>query len=305
MRRPPRREHPSSSVPVSPFGPLTLDRSYDLCRTVNRRHGTTFYWSTRLLPSWKRRHVHALYAFARCADEIVDELPSAGRDPSVAERQASLEAFGDRFFVDLDSGRSDHPLLQAVVHTVSTFDIDPNAFRRFLRSMTMDLRIGSYDTWDDLLRYMDGSAAVIGEMMLPLLEPTDLAAAMPHARGLGNAFQLTNFLRDIAEDLDRGRQYLPQEDLRMFDVDLMDRRVTPGFVDLMRFEISRCRDLYVSVEPGIAMLSGRSERCIRAAHAVYSSVLDRIEERDYDVFGSRVSISTPRKLGIAARELIP
>ncbi len=108
------------------------------------------------------------------------------------------------------AGRSDDPVLKAVVHTVRAFDIDIEAFHRFLRSMTMDLTIESYATWDDLLVYMDGSAAVIGEMMLPILEPTDYDTALPHARDLGNAFQLTNFLRDIDEDLDRGRQYIPR-----------------------------------------------------------------------------------------------
>ena len=97
--------------------------------------------------------------------------------------------------------------------------------------MTMDLTVERYATWDDLLDYMDGSAAVIGEMMLPILEPSDLAAATGPARDLGNAFQLTNFLRDIDEDLDRGRQYVPQEDIARFGADLTQRRVTPEFVD--------------------------------------------------------------------------
>ena len=168
----------------------------------------------------------------------------------------------------------------------------------------MDLTIESYDTWDDLLGYMDGSAAVIGEMMLPILEPTDLAAAIPHARDLGNAFQLTNFLRDIDEDLDRGRQYVPQEDLRKFGVDLTERRVTPEFVELMQFEIARCRELYASAEEGIAMLPDRSARCIRAAHTLYGRILDEIERHDYDVFAGRVGVSTLAKVRVAARQLI-
>ena len=120
-------------------------------------------------------------------------------------------------------------MLKAVVHTVRAFDIDPDCFRRFLRSMAMDLTISAYATWDDLLGYMDGSAAVIGEMMLPILEPLTPDALEP-ARDLGNAFQLTNFLRDVAEDLDRGRVYLPQEDLDRFGADPHSphRRPRPG-----------------------------------------------------------------------------
>ena len=299
-----RSSAPIPTTRLVPEGPVTLDESYALCREFNKRHGTTYYWSTMVLPTVKRHHVHALYGFARYADDIVDEIPEGGHgEIPVAERAAALAAFGDRFFADLDRGTSDDPILKAVVHTVRAFDLDPDVFRRFLRSMTMDLTIESYETWDDLLDYMDGSAAVIGEMMLPILEPQDLAAATPHARDLGNAFQLTNFLRDIAEDLDRDRQYVPQEDLRRFGVDLTARRCTPEFVELMRFEIARCRELYTSADRGIAMLPDRSARCIRAARVLYSRILDKIEEGGYDVFAARATVSTPAKAWVVARVL--
>jgi phytoene synthase len=300
-----RRRPPTPTTHLLPEGPVTLEESYQLCREFNKRHGTTYYWSTQVLPQVKRHHVHALYAFARYADDIVDEIPSqGGRDVPVAEREQALWLFGERFFADLDRGRSDDPVLKAVVHTVRAFDIEPDAFRRFLRSMGMDLTIESYETWDDLLDYMDGSAAVIGEMMLPILEPTDLAAATAPARDLGNAFQLTNFLRDIGEDLDRGRQYVPQEDSRRFGVDLTERRVSPALVELVQFEIARCRALYASAERGIGLLPDRSARCIRAAHTLYGRILDEIESRDYDVFRSRATVATPRKLAIVARSMI-
>ncbi len=267
-----------------------------MCKDFNKRHGTTYYWSTKLLPRIKQHHVHALYAFARYADDIVDEIPSqGGRDVPTEDRATALAEFGDRFFADLAAGRSDDPVLKAVVHTVRGFDIDPDAFRRFLTSMTMDLTVESYATWDDLLRYMDGSAAVIGEMMLPILEPSDYDLALPRSRDLGNAFQLTNFLRDIDEDLDRGRQYIPQEDADKFGVDLAERRISPEFIDLMRFEIGRCRDLYRSAEVGISMLPDRSAKCVRAAHTLYGQILDQIEAQDYDVFTSRASVSTMHK----------
>ena len=275
----------------------TLDESYARCRVLNKQYGTTYYWSSYLLPKVKRHHVHALYAFCRYADDIVDDL---GPSP-VDQRERALTDFGDRFFADLEAGHSDDPVLKAVVHTVQAFAIDPDCFRRFLRSMAMDLTVAQYETYDDLLVYMDGSAAVIGEMMLPILDPLDPAALAP-ARDLGNAFQLTNFLRDVGEDLDRGRVYVPQEDVRKFDAGpaLAERRVTPEWVELMRFEIDRTRQLYASADRGVGLLPPSSARCIAGARRLYSQILDRIEARGYDVFTGRASVPTWRKLQVAA-----
>ncbi len=284
---------------------MTLEESYELCRQFNKRHGTTYYWSTLILPVVKRHHVHALYGFARYADDIVDEIPAGGHgEIPVDERARALASFGDRFFADLERGQSDDPVLKAVLHTVRAFDLQPDVFARFLRSMTMDLTVEAYETYDDLVDYMDGSAAVIGEMMLPILEPDDLATATPHARDLGNAFQLTNFLRDVSEDLDRNRQYIPQEDLRRFGVDLTERRRSDEFAALMGFEIDRCRELYRSADIGIAMLPERSARCISAARVLYSRILERIEAADYDVFAERASVSTAAKAAVVARTVV-
>jgi phytoene synthase len=277
----------------------TLEASYRRCRALAKRHGTTYYLSTFLLPRDAWRHVWALYAFCRCADEIVDET---GPVP-VAERERALREWGDRFFADLAAGSSDHPVLRAVVATVAAHDIDPDCFRRFLASMAMDLTVTSYATWDDLLGYMDGSAAVIGEMMLPILAPPAIAAATGPARDLGLAFQLTNFLRDVAEDLDRGRVYLPQEDLARCGADPARRRVDGTWRQLMAFEIDRCRALYRSADEGLALLPPASARCVRSARVLYAGILDRIEAAGYDVFGRRARVPTWRKLTTVVREL--
>jgi phytoene synthase len=276
----------------------TLEQSYDLCRTLNKRHGTTYYWSTYALPRIKRHHVHALYGFCRHADDIVDELGDVPTDV----REKELNAFGERFFADVHRGRSDDPVLKAVVHTVRSFDIDIDCFQRFLRSMAMDLTIDSYETYDDLLGYMDGSAAVIGEMMLPILEPLSPKALDP-ARDLGNAFQLTNFLRDINEDLDLGRVYMPQQEIRRYGAEaaFAERRVTPAFVALMSFEIDRARQLYTSADRGIGLLPPSSARCIAAARVLYSRILDTIEANDYDVFSQRASVPTWKKAVVVAK----
>jgi phytoene synthase len=277
----------------------TLEESYRRCRQLNRRHGTTYYWSTFLLPAAKRPHVHALYGFCRYADDIVDDLGPA----RVEDRGAALAGFGDRFFADLSAGRSADPVLKAVVHTAQAYAIDPDCFRRFLRSMTMDLTVDRYDSFDDLLGYMDGSAAVIGEMMLPILEPADLAVATGPARDLGIAFQVTNFLRDVAEDLDRGRVYLPQDDIERFGASpaLAGRRVTAEWVELMRFEIDRSRAYYRSAEAGIGLLPALSGRCIAGAHRLYGGILDRIENAGYDVFTQRIRVPLARKLAVVGR----
>jgi phytoene synthase len=172
--------------------------------------------------------------------------------------------------------------------------------------MAMDFTVERYATFDDLLGYMDGSAAVIGEMMLPILEPSS-PAATGHARDLGIAFQLTNFCRDVAEDLDRGRIYLPQEDVAKFGAEsaMAERRVTPEWVDLMRFELERTRTFYRSGHQGLAMLPPTSARCISGALGLYEGILGQIEDAGYDVWSSRVRVPTWKKVAVAARIVRP
>ena len=272
---------------------ITLEESYARCRELNRRHGTTYYASTFLLPALKRPHVHALYGFCRFADEIVDAMGDVGVDV----REKALRDFGDRFLADLAAGRSDDPVLKAVVHTARAFDLPAEAFERFLRSMAMDLTVATYETFDDLLVYMDGSAAVIGELMLPILEPTSPDAYEP-ARALGIAFQLTNFIRDVDEDLDRGRVYLPQEDLRRFGADPWRRVADDAWRELLRFEIARTRQWYAVAERGIELLPPRSARCIAAARDLYAGILDRVEAANHDVFTQRCRVPTWQKLAV-------
>ena len=274
---------------------LTLTQSYAECKKLNRRYGSTYYWSAALLPRDKRHSVHALYAFCRYADDIVDDLGDTG----IGEREVALASFGDRFFIDLTRGRSDDPILMAVVDTVQRLEIDPQCFRRFLNSMSMDFSISTYETFDDLMEYMDGSAAVIGEMMLPVLQPITPSAIEP-ARQLGIAFQLTNFLRDVNEDLDRGRIYVPQETLRQYGADPQVRKVTPEWSQAMRHEIARTREIYRAADSGLALLPDSSARCVGAARRLYSGILDRIEGYGYVVFSRRARVPYWRKLAAAA-----
>ncbi|GGM12128.1 phytoene/squalene synthase family protein [Nakamurella endophytica] len=285
-----------------------LDRGYRECRRLTWRYGTTYYWGAAILAPDRRRHVHAVYALCRLADDIVDDPPpgttgTAGHTGAPGDTAARLADFATGFRTALAAGDADEPVLAAVVDTVLRCDIDPECFDRFFGAMAMDLTTTTYRTWADLLGYMEGSAAVIGEMMLPVLRPTRAGAREP-ARALGFAFQLTNFLRDVDEDLDRGRVYLPQEDLERFGVDVHERRVTPQWRAMMAFQISRNRRLYREADTGIALLPGRSARCVGAARVLYSRILDRIERADHDVFTGRARVPTWQKAATAARIVV-
>lgn len=283
-----------------------VEAAYAHCRALHRTHGRSYYLATRLLPASARRHVHALYGFTRTADDLVDS-------PGVDDPGASLESLRHRLHEGLlDPARvRDHPVLPALVRTTRELDLSVDQLDRFLDSMAMDLVVSRYETYDDLLVYMDGSAAVIGTMLLPVLGPGDPVAAREPARQLGLAFQLTNFLRDVAEDLERGRVYLPQADLRRFGVDDADlysaaaaRHPSPAIRGLLAFVAERARRHYTAALPGIGLLPPASARCVAVAYRVYGAILDEIVARDYDVFSSRVVVPSLRRLSLALSALL-
>ena len=277
-----------------------LRASYEACRRLNARHGRTYYLATLLLPARKRPYVHALYGFARYADEIVDDLASTLSD---AEKADWLVGWGEQFVRDVAAGRSEHPISRAVVDTVQRWDVPMAYVEAFLASMRMDLTVTEYATWDDLMVYVHGSAAVIGLEMLPVLETVvRREVAEPYATDLGIAFQLTNFLRDVGEDLRRGRVYLPQEDLAAHGV--THEHLAHGVVDgrvrrLMAFEIARTRELYRSAAAGVRLLHPTSRPCIETALALYGGILDEIEKADYRVLGQRVGVGRGRRAAVA------
>ena len=281
-----------------------LRLAYQRCRALNAEHGRTYYLATRLLPRERRPAIHALYGFARWADDIVDEVHD-GRTP--AERAAQLSTVEEKLAAGLAEGRSDDPVVAAVVDTARRYDIDPSLFEDFMTSMRMDLTVTSYGTYADLARYVHGSAAVIGLQVLPVLGTSvPRAEAEPAAAALGVAFQLTNFLRDVGEDLDRGRVYLPTEELASFDVDrellLWARRTgrtDPRIKRALAFQVERTRSVYRDAAPGIPMLSASSRPCVATAYRLYGRILDLVERADYDVLSRRVTVSHGRRLAIA------
>ena len=281
--------------------------SYALCRRLNAHHGKTFYLATLLLPPAKRPYVHALYGFARHVDDIVDDLSP---DLAPQERAERFTTWSRDFLADLDWGATSDPVSRAVLDTIARWRLPASYFADFLESMRMDLTVSEYRTFDDLSRYVWGSAAVIGLQVLPILGRADDTVRWDvleqHATALGTAFQLTNFLRDVAEDLRRGRVYLPQESLERFGVDrdrLRRGRVDEPIRNLLAWEIERARGFYRQADPGIELVHPTSRDCLRTARTLYSEILDEIERCDYDVFGGRVSVGLRRRADVGLHGL--
>ena len=275
-----------------------LRESYAECKRLNSLHGKTYYLATLLLPKAKRPFVHALYGFARYADEIVDDLNSTH---SEVEKAHALQKWSDQILRDLLSGKSTDLIGAALIDTVTRFDIPLKYFEAFIHSMKMDLSVTEYKTYDDLMEYVYGSAAVIGLQMVPILGPLS-PDAYECAEKLGIAFQLANFIRDVGEDLDRGRVYLPLDELARFGVtriDLEKRILTPEIIEALKFNIERVRKLQQEAAPGIAMLDKSSRACIEAASELYCGIVDEVEAINYQIFTKRATTSTWRRIKVA------
>jgi phytoene synthase len=280
-----------------------LRASYAECKRLNSLHGKTYYLATLLLPAAKRPFVHALYGFARYADEIVDDLAST---LSAQEKADALRNWSTEVLRGLETGKSSDLVGRALIDTVQRFDIPHQHFIDFLHSMEMDLTVTEYQTFDDLYEYVYGSAAVIGLQMVPILGG-DIVNSLDAAKDLGVAFQLANFIRDVGEDLDRGRIYLPLQELAEHGVTrqmLEARRLTPEIISALKFQIARVRRLQKDAEPGIALLDKTSQPCIRAASELYCGIVDEVEKIGYDIFNKRAKTSSARRARVAARAYI-
>jgi phytoene synthase len=280
-----------------------LRASYEECKRLNALHGKTYYLATLLLPKAKRPFVHALYGFARYADEIVDDLAS---ELSVEEKAEVLSRWGNGVLADLKKGTSQDHVGRALIDTVNRFAIPHEHFEAFLHSMTMDLTVQEYESYEDLLEYVYGSAAVIGLEMVPILGPLH-KDAFGAAEKLGIAFQLANFIRDVDEDLDRGRVYLPLKELGQFGVtrEMLEERVlTPEIIEALKFQIARVRQLQAEAAAGIKMLEPSSRPCIEAASTLYCGIVDEVENIGYDIFNHRAKTSKARRIRVAGGAFI-
>ena len=275
-----------------------LIASYQECKRLNSEHGKTYYLATLLLPPEKRPFVHALYGFARYADEIVDDLAST---LSPQQKADALRTWGDQILTDIRRGQSQDSIGRAFVDTITRWQIPVEHVEAFLHSMAMDLTVTEYQTFADLYEYVYGSAAVIGLQMVPILEPLSPEAWEP-AKTLGIAFQMANFIRDVGEDLERGRVYLPLQELAEHGVTrdhLEQRVVTPEVRAALAAQIARVRAWQSEADAGIDLLHPTSRPCIRAASELYCGIVDEVEAIDFQVFTRRAKTSTARRLGVA------
>lgn len=260
---------------------FTLKEAYAICADVTRVHSRSFFFSSQLLPPEKRQAIRALYAFCRLSDDVVDtqSAPSGALARWVAQSRSSEPL-------------THHAVLLAWHDTVRRYQIPRDLIDELLAGLAMDLLIQRYPTFNDLWLYCYRVASVVGLMVMHIVgyEPD----AVPYAVRLGIALQLTNILRDIGEDTQRGRIYVPQEDLERFGVspdDILAGRRSRRFEALMCYEIARAQAYYEDAWPGIAMLSSDSQLAVAAAAEIYRGILGKIEQNKYDVFTKRAHLS--------------
>jgi len=267
-------------------------------KAIQRRTGKTFHLATRLLPECVREATYVLYAFFRVADEVVDD--AEGVPP--AEQRAELERLRA---AALGEAPTDDPVLAAFADLRERHDISDDDVNTFVDAMLTDVTKDRYETFEELRVYMDGSAAAVGRMMTAVMEPEHPERALPRATALGEAFQLSNFLRDVREDIvERDRIYLPQETLDehgVSEVDLRNFEMSDDFRRAMERELQRTEALYREGVAGIEYLPEDCQFPVLVAAVLYADHHRLIRERDYDVLSVTPSIGTLRKLTLVAR----
>ncbi len=258
------------------------------CEEIARQHGRSFYLASRLLPPARQRGVISTYAYCRVADDIVDR--ASGEGPT-----ATAEALA-RWARQLTS--PDEPIAVAFAHTRERYGVPMQPVSDLLSGIQMDLTITHYANWEELRRYCYHVAGTVGLMVAPILGCRD-SKALRHAGDLGIAMQLTNILRDVAEDAQMGRIYLPVDEIEAFGCDpdaILAGQPGGRFSELMAFQIDRARSLYASALRGVYALSPSGRFTTLAATKLYSGILGEIEALDYDVYRRRAHVPTARKL---------
>ena len=279
---------------------VTLEESYRRCGEIARRTGKNFAYSFISMPADKRRAMCAIYAFMRRSDDIAD----ATGNPAVAA--AGLKQWRATVTAALTTGRFDDPILPALVDTVQRYRIEHRYFHELLDGTDMDQAVTKYETFDQLYHYCYHVASVVGLVVLPVFGFKDEAAKVA-GEACGIAFQLTNILRDVKEDAQLGRIYLPTEDRQRFgvsDADILNSNFTTGFVELMKFEVARTREFYAKAQPLIGLIDADSRSTLAVMLGIYGGILDKIERSGYAVFDGRVRLSTGEKLWIVAKNWV-
>jgi phytoene synthase len=279
-----------------PTASENVDAAYDECAAITKASSTNFYYAFLTLPPEKRRAIYATYAFCRLCDDIVDEPE---RRPTAAVELQNVRANLAAAFRGEPAG----PIWTALDDTRRRFGVPHEHFSAVVDGCEMDLAGVRYQTFEDLIEYCKRVASAVGLVCIEVCGYDD-QAAVEYAVDLGIAMQLTNIVRDVAEDAEEGRIYLPQEDLRRFDysdADLMAGVVNENFRKLIEFEVERAKRYFESGYRLFPLLDRRARACPETMASVYRSLLDRIESADYDVLSQRVSLGTTRKLALAFR----
>jgi phytoene synthase len=288
-----------STASLTPTPPADAEESgWAECWEILREHGKTFHLMARLLGPERGSAIAALYGFARVADDLVDERPAGmSREAVRDELHRMLEELQRAV-----AGRSVQPRFVVLGKTIHRYSIPLQPFHDLVAGLEMDLDGVQYRTFAELELYCYRVAGTVGLMITPVAGYRAGTDALAYARILGTAMQLTNILRDVGEDYDRGLVYLPQEELEQFGIaarDLPAYRNAPAFHELMEFQIARARRLY---DEGLALIPLMTRRRGRAAFQfaadAYSAILEKIRQNGYDVFSRRASLSFPGKLGM-------
>jgi phytoene synthase len=278
----------------------SLDTAYRHCQTLTRREARNFYYGFLLLPRSQRRAIYATYAFAREADDIVDEdLPPKEKALRLAAFRESL----DRCLAGAPQG----PLFTALCHTVDTFDIPHRHLYELIEGAEMDLSVRRYNSFSELHRYCYLVAASVGLISIEIFGYRGGERAREHAVDLGIALQLTNILRDLREDAGRDRIYIPQEDLARFgyrETELLAGVSDGAFRELLAYQIERARDYYRRGARLFPYLPRQASACVSVMSGIYSRILDNIESRPGAVFQERIGLGAGQKLALAGRELM-
>jgi phytoene synthase len=283
---------------------VSLSASNEACRRLTQHHAKTFYFASHVLPAQKRRDAYAVYAFCRHVDDQIDLAPD---EESRLRALADLSHLLHSAYLPEEQGlalETSLPWLRAFRETIRRRNIPAIYFEDLLKGVEMDRGQVRLQNWEELDLYCYRVASVVGLIMVHVLTEPAPELLKP-ARDLGTAMQLTNILRDIAEDWERDRLYLPANELEKFGLtvdDFAQKRMSEPFRAMMRFQIGRARAYYANAEPGIVKLPPDGSRyCARLMSTVYGGILDEIERADYQVFKGRVRVSLPRKIWLALR----
>ncbi len=290
-----------------------LEHSYRHCQRVAKARARNFYYSFYALPQEKRGAMCAIYAFFRYCDDLSDDASSveAARQNLRCWRAVLDAAYADTaggalLPADQPGAASANAMLPAFNDTVRRFKIPKDYFAELIAGTEMDLDVKRYETFEDLYRYCYRVASCVGLSVIHIFGFTDKEAEQ-HAEWCGIAFQFTNILRDVREDAQMGRIYLPLEDLRRFGVteeDILSSRPPSAFVDLMRFESQRAHDYYEKSRPLLHMIHADSREALVALMEIYHGLLKKIEHTGFDVFARRVSLPTWKKALIAIKSVL-